>query len=594
MRDIVLSVKDLSVGKVQKNTILALLHHISFHLEAGHVHALVGESGSGKSMIANTIMGLLPEDILSKKESHIYLENTIDLLNLPEIEMRKYRGRKISMIFQEPMSALNPVMKIAEQIREILVLHKVASNSELKETMLNLLREVGLDEKHLQYYPHQLSGGMRQRVVIAMALAATPDIIIADEPTTAVDAITQKQILDLLVNLTRKNKASLLFITHDIKLVSIYADAVSLIYYGEIVEIGAAKSFLAHPLHPYAIQLLASEPSYEKRDTFLPVIAGHFPPIGTNLPGCIFAPRCHFAESICYTKVPDTYYQQNRQVKCHLYAEKGKILSLEGEQKSFVPAASSSGNMPLLIVKNVCLFYTKWDKQKKLAALENITFHIQAGECFALIGCSGSGKTTLARAITGLQRLDSGKIFFQEFDLTKAPFYKKARLVQLIFQDPFNSLNPKLTVQEILSESFQFQSIPREKKIEHMIMLLEKVGLSADILNRFSHEFSGGQRQRIAIARAIAMKPLLLICDEPTSALDISVQAQILNLLKRLQKEYKLTILLITHNFSVVSYLADRAAVMQKGKIIEMNDVEKILKTPQMPYTRQLIEAAYL
>lgn len=534
----ILSVQNLDIALISKKQPKILVNNAQLNLYKGKVHTLVGESGSGKSMTANAIMQILPSNMAYSQRSQIKLQDT-ELLDLPEVAMRKIRGNKISMVFQEPMSALNPVMTIGKQIMEVFTAHSLKANTvttvrdkalfktdktAARSETLALLKSVGLSRAFFSYYPHQLSGGMRQRVVIAMALAGKPDIIIADEPTTALDAITQKQILDLLVDLTRQHQVALLLITHDLKLIQHYADTVSLMYQGEIVETADAQTFFDNPSHEYGKKLL-------------------------------------------------NIYKSMEQQSVNIGSE-NVILSVENINKSFIEK-------------------TPYGK-RKIQVVENASFNIKQGECFALVGGSGSGKTTLAKIIAGLTNANDGQVLMNDISISRLRAKEKAQNIQLIFQDPFNSLNPKLTIYETMKEALQFQKLSKNEKYELITKILDEVGLTQDMLSRFPHEFSGGQRQRIAIARALIVKPKLLICDEPTSALDVSVQAQILTLLKDLQKRYQISILLITHNFSVVSFMAQRVAVMQEGKIVELADISTILQNPQHTYTQKLLEASQL
>lgn len=519
----ILVVQNLDIALVSKEQPKVLVNDLQMIVRQGEVHALVGESGSGKSITANAIMQILPRNMAYSKRSNIKLEDT-SLLNLSEIKMRHIRGNKISMVFQEPMSALNSVMMVGKQIMEVLTTHKITDKKSAKLRVISLLDSVGLSSDCFQYYPHQLSGGMRQRVIIAIAIAANPDVIIADEPTTALDAITEKQILDLLVSLSRKHQVALLLITHDLRLIQQYADTVSLMYQGKLVEQADAKTFFENPTHEYGRKLL------------------------------------------------DIYNNMKQQAKV-IHSEQ-IILSVNNVSKQFTEQASNKKNI--------------------VHAVDGANFQIRQGECFALVGGSGSGKTTLAKMIAGLTYPSTGEILLNDVSLSKLKSQDKAKDIQLIFQDPFNSLNPKLTILETIKEALQFEAISDAEKRTKIIKTLKEVGLTEDMLLRFPHEFSGGQRQRIAIARAVIVRPKLLICDEPTSALDVSVQAQILMLLKDLQQRYNVTILLITHNFSVVAYMAQQVAVMQSGKIIEKTDSSTILNNPQHQYTQKLLKAAQL
>jgi len=597
----VLSIENLDLAIIQSDHQTPLLKGINLSLKKGQICALIGESGSGKSMTANAIMQLLPDNIYFSSRSIIELNNT-DLLHYSEVKMRQVRGTRVSMVFQEPMSALNPVMTIGQQIAEVLITHKLATHLEAKKKVNHILSSVGLDEQDFyDYYPHQLSGGMRQRVVIAIAIAAEPDIVIADEPTTALDSIMQQQILELLVKLTKEKQVALLLITHDMTLVSKYTDEVALIYYGEIIEKNYANTFTRHPLHPYAKQLLEAAPSFEKREQYLSVIEGSVPKPGEFFQGCIFTPRCKYAMDICHKVKPKWYDREKGKVLCHLYQAdtQESPLRMKNTKNNNVKEQSSmhiKKDEAILTVKNITKIFKKNFKGKKqtITAVDNVSFSINKGSCFALLGGSGSGKSTIAKLIAGLYPLAHGEIFFKQEVLNSIPRKEKANCLQLIFQDPYNSLNPKLTISENLKEALQFQKTTNKQKHAMLTNILEEVGLYPEVLSRFPHEFSGGQRQRIAIARAIAAKPQLLICDEPTSALDISVQAQILNLLKKLQQQYHITLLLITHNISVVAYMADAAAVMQNGHIVESGTSEQIMRSPKHNYTKALIRASNL
>lgn len=584
----VLTVQHLDIALIERTHNVPILNDVCFHLNKGEIHALVGESGSGKSMTANAIMQLLPKSMQCSTRTQIFLEEETNIAALPAVLMRQLRGKRIAMIFQEPMSALNPVMTIDAQIREALRPQVATEQFNSDETILALLASVGLsDEDYCSYYPHQLSGGMRQRVMIAIALAGSPEVLIADEPTTALDTITQKQILDLLLNLARTRKLAVLLISHDLKLIQHYATFISLMYYGELIEQALVRDFLTKPLHPYAIQLLETEPTWQKRHWYLPVIPGQVPAAGQVNEGCCFAARCRYAKPECQTVKPSWYHATKiHTVKCHLYPQYVSSITDNGSMPQAIEMPSLS-NMTLLQVSNL-------NKTFATQVLFAIDLVVKQGECFALVGGSGSGKTTLAKIIAGLEKSDTGTISFNQQDLSLLSRQQRAQAIQLIFQDPFQSLNPKMTIFEIINEGLQFIKLTAIARKNSVIACLQEVGLSAAALDKFPHQFSGGQRQRIAIARALAMQPRILICDEPTSALDISIQAQILNLLKDLQVKHGLTILLITHNFSVVSYMADTVAVLQQGRIVEQGSTDNVLHHSQNEYTNQLIAASFL
>lgn len=509
----------------------SVISNINFFINPAETLALVGESGCGKTMTALSIMQLLPPAARIDEQSKIFL-NKRDLLSLSEYEMQKVRGRQVGMIFQEAMTAFDPVFTIGNQIDEILRQHFDLTANERQERILNLLEEVGLKSPRrlLKAYPHQLSGGMRQRAMIAMALAGQPQLLIADEPTTALDVTLQKKIIELLKRLQTKHQMSLLFITHDLALVAEIADRIAVMRKGKIVEQNTIKDFYAAPQTQYAKKLFAAIPSWEKRTK---------PP----------------------TKKVSSTTLQVKKLKVYFPIKKGLFKRTVG--------------------------YIK--------AVDNINLNLYSNHTLALIGESGSGKTTTGKAIVRLIRPTSGEIYLDNNNLNELSDRKLRKIrsqLQMVFQDPFSSLDPRMLINDILEEGMLAQGIDnklqRQKKID---FLLKKVGLEPEMKWRYPHEFSGGQRQRICIARCLTLNPKVLICDEPTSSLDVSVQLQILQLLKKIQQELHLSYLLITHNFSVIAYMADEVAVMYKGKIIEQGDVKKILFSPQHDYTKKLLTA---
>ncbi|MBU1666900.1 dipeptide ABC transporter ATP-binding protein [bacterium] len=523
----ILTIKNLSL-KVGKEL---LLKSISFEIQKGEIFALVGESGSGKSLTSLAIIRLLP-DALSVSSGDIEL-NGNSLFSISEFEMQKVRGRKIAMIFQEPMTALNPVMTIGEQVAEVIKLHWGLKYEAIKERVISLFKEVALKEPEQRYswYPHQLSGGQKQRVMIAMALACEPELLIADEPTTALDVTIQAQVLDLLKKIQKERSLSILFITHDMGVVAQMADTIAVMRYGEILEQDKKEDFFRNPTHPYTKKLLedamALKSQRDEEESFHELL-----------------------------KVDD--------LKVHFPIRKGLFQRTVG--------------------------YVK--------AVDGVSFSISKGKTLALVGESGSGKSTIGQAILRLVDITQGTVAFdgEKISLIRQkelmPYRQK---IQVIFQDPYASLNPRMTVGEIIREgmtSLRVGSTIKEDQDIKIKELLEKVGLESEHIYRYPHEFSGGQRQRIGIARALAVEPELIICDEPTSALDVSVRSQVLKLLKTLQEEQGISYLFITHDLSIIPMVADEVAVMKEGKIVEQGLVRDVMGNPQHTYTKRLLQAA--
>ncbi len=583
-----LNVTALDVNFQQNDTCIPAVSDVSFHIASGETVALVGESGSGKSLTSLSLMRLLPLNTAYGKQTCIDLDGEA-ILDLPEYLMRGLRGRRVAMIFQEPMTALNPVLTVGQQLAEsVRRAQKIQNKDELTARMIQLLHDVDIPEPalRLRYYPHQLSGGQKQRVVIAMALAGCPDLLIADEPTTALDVTVQAQILALLKSIQKKYNMSMLLITHDLGVVKAMAQRVYVMYAGQIVESADVELFFKQPLHPYAQQLLASLPSFAGRLDRLFAIPGRVPSLGDMPNGCRFHPRCAHVLSMCASKVPEnSVMTAERQVRCHLYPEHKKPPSLHQLETAWLPLDVK--NEVVLSVKSLSVDFASHH------AVDDVSFELKKGKTLALVGESGCGKSTVSRAILGLQPLSKGTIIFndQVVSLLKGQALKAFRKdVQIIFQDPYAAMNPRMTIGELLAEGMEAQRFSGKRIKARQHELLDQVNLPLSSLNQYPHQFSGGQRQRICIARALAVSPRILICDEPTSALDVSVQAQILNLLKSLQQELHLSYLFITHNFGVVSYLADDVLVMHEGKIVERGSCEEILKTPKHTYTRQLLE----
>ena len=511
---------------------------ISFSINRGETFGLLGESGSGKSVTALSIMRLLPA-AGRINQGNIFLDGK-DLLTLPEFAMRDIRGRRIAMIFQEPQTSLNPVLTVGQQIGETLKRHKNLRGVEQRNRSIELLNAVGIPEpeRRIQEYPHQFSGGMRQRIMIAIALAGEPDLLIADEPSTALDVTIQAQVLDLLRELQKNTGMAILFITHDLAVASEMADDVAVMRYGKIVEQNSRDSFYKNPGHPYSRELFAALPSKAKRDS---------------------------------------------------------------EVQSGQTMAESNDKQALLKVRDLKVYFPikKGILKKTVAyvrAVDGVSIDIHRGQTVAMVGESGSGKTTFGKGILQLLRASDGSVVFDEQELTqlKGKALRQRRSdIQIVFQDPYSSMNPRMMIADVIAEGMLAQGIggSRQQRMKRVDELLEKVGLESAHKSRYPHEFSGGQRQRICIARALAVEPKLIVCDEPTSALDVSVQAQILDLLKDLQKNMGLAYLFITHNISVVEYLAHYVAVMYQGKIVEQGTVDEVLTNPQNPYTQKLLAA---
>ncbi len=606
MSDILLDVKNLTTWFDTREGITRVVDGISFQIKRGETFAVLGESGCGKSMTALSLMQLLPSQASDNISGQVIF-NGEDLLQYSEVEMRNIRGNKIAMIFQEPMTSLNPVLTVGSQIGEVLSRHKGLSGAPAKQRMIELLNAVGIPEaaQRINEYPHQLSGGMKQRVMIAIALAGEPDLLIADEPTTALDVTIQAQVLDLLKSLQQKTGMAVMMITHDLGVVSEMVDRVAVMYAGQIIERASRDLFFTTPRHPYSRKLFEALPSMEKRDEALSIIPGTVPSLAQSFSSCRFAPRCHYAWDLCKREIPEWLDIDNKQgARCFLLKEefKAKIQDVSPLQEPIDIAQNRHfESKKLLEVKGLKVHFPIYKGLLKrtvgyVYAVDDISIELKQGKTLVLVGESGCGKTTTGKAILQLQTPTAGAVFFEGENLVhlKAKALRKRRSdFQIIFQDPFSSMNPRMMVKDIIEEGMIAQNVggASEERAQRIDQLLLQVGLQAEHKHRYPHEFSGGQRQRICIARALAVKPKLIICDEPTSALDVSVQAQILNLLKQLQREMNLSYLFITHNISVVSYLADEVAVMYLGKIVEQGRVDEVLTAPKHPYTQALLSA---
>jgi peptide/nickel transport system ATP-binding protein len=568
----------------------------------GETVALLGESGCGKSMTALSLLRLVPAPAGRIVGGHVWLGDT-DLLRLPERDMRRVRGRRLAMIFQEPQTALNPVLTVGEQIREALPDSANLSRQMARKRVVELLEAVGIADSPRRYdaYPHELSGGMKQRAMIAIALAARPDILLADEPTTALDVTLQSQILDLLRDLQQRTGMGLVLITHDLGVVAQMADRVAVMYAGQIVEQASRARFFAEPRHPYSRKLFRSLPGRLKRGAALEVIEGSVPSLAQEFRGCRFAERCDYAQDVCRDRVPVWMADADfGGVRCHL-CDPGSGLSGAIRPVTTAPVPEPRAGEVRLRVENLKVHFPirHGVLQRPVAyvrAVDGVSFEIRRGQTLALVGESGCGKTTVGKGLLQLVRPSAGHVRFADVELTSLSGRRLRDLrcrLQIIFQDPYSSLDPRMQVWEILEEGLRAQGLGGDSvaRRARVAKLLEQVGLPAEAAQRYPHEFSGGQRQRVCIARALAVEPELIVCDEPTSALDVSVQAQVLNLFKRLQAELELSYLFITHNLSVVEYLAHEIAVMYLGRIVEHGRVDEILDRPAHPYTRALLSA---
>ena len=602
--DVLLRVNNLKTQFSTSRGALRAVDGVSFDVRKGETFALLGESGCGKSMTALSIMRLVPQPAGRIVAGSVHLGD-VDLLQRSEIDMRSVRGGRIAMIFQEPQSSLNPVLMIGEQIIESVLCHTPLKRAQAKARVLELLDAVGIPDPKRRYneYPHQLSGGMKQRVMIAIALAGEPELLIADEPTTALDVTIQAQVLALLSDLQKQTGMAMLFITHDLGVVSNIADRIAVMYAGQIIEQAGRDTFFSEPRHPYTCKLFESLPRANKRDESLAVIEGSVPSLLTDFSGCRFVDRCDYAWDACRQSVPRWLGNEEYGVRCHRFDDEveqveHKLVEKTVAAKIQVQASSHT----LLKVDDLKVHFPIQKGLFKrtvghVKAVDGVSIDIAEGRTLALVGESGCGKTTVGKGILQLITPTLGRVEFDGRELTTLDKKTMRGLrsdIQIIFQDPYSSMNPRMMVKDIIAEGMIAQNTvatggERDRRIDE---LLQQVGLSVDSKQRYPHEFSGGQRQRICIARALAVKPKLIVCDEPTSALDVSVQAQILNLLKDLQQSHGLAYLFITHNLSVVEYLAHDVAVMYLGRIVECGPVSAVFAQPAHPYTEALLSAA--
>ncbi|MEM6460333.1 MAG: ABC transporter ATP-binding protein [Pseudomonadota bacterium] len=548
-----LTITDLSVEYPSRRQTLKAVDHASLTVEPGEIHGLVGESGAGKSTIGAAVLGLLdPPGHISGGQ--IGLHNSL-ISGLDAEQMRGLRGKKISMIFQDPLTSLNPLITIRKQLVETIITHLKVTREEADQRAFDLIDRVGIPDPatRLDQYPHQFSGGMRQRVVIALALCSEPEVIIADEPTTALDVAVQAQILDLIKELARERKVGIILITHDMGVIADTTDRVTVMYGGKVVESGPTADIMGRPQHPYTKGLIAVVPR------------------------------------------PNIKLKRFPQVT---YGGRENVFNIEDLSRNW-PKPDTDAGQPILKVENLTkVFGTKGGilsgRSKLLTAVDDVSFEVWPGEVFGLVGESGSGKSTIARMIAGLYEVDGGTVTFEGENVSdhknRQVMNAFRRKIQMIFQDPYSSLNPRMRVVDIVSEPMRHLDLLRGKAVtERAEELLERVGLGAEAGEKYPHQFSGGQLQRISIARALATQPTFLICDEPTSALDVSIQAQILNILKDLQQYLGVTMLFISHDLPVVRQMCDRVAVMKDGKLVEMRETNALFSDPQSPYTKDLL-----
>ncbi len=573
-----LEVNNLKIQFTTENGVVKAVDDISFAIQKGETVGIVGESGSGKSVTSLSIMQLIPIPPGKIAGGEIWWNNQkgecVNLLDLSENEMRSYRTNEIAMIFQEPMTSLNPVYRCGDQVAEAIILHQKVSKAVAKEKTIALFEQVQLPqpERIFNSYPHQISGGQKQRVMIAMAMSCNPSLLIADEPTTALDVTVQKAILELMNDLKKEMDSSVIFITHDLGVIAEIADRVLVMYKGKIVESGTVEEIFKHPKHPYTKGLLACRPPLEEKWKRLPTI-------------------------------DDFMEVEKREDGTFQLAEIEHQNSIQPISKtaSFARVEQLAQNSPLLEVHNL----KTWFPSKKnfwgtpiefVKAVDDVSFSLYPGETLGLVGESGCGKTTLGRSILRLNSVREGQVIYKGQDilqLSQKELRELRKKIQIIFQDPYSSLNPRMTIGQAILEPMQVHNLfssEKERK-DKVIELLETVSLSANHFNRYPHEFSGGQRQRICIARALAVQPEFIICDESVSALDVSVQAQVLNLLLDLQEQFGLSYIFISHDLSVVKFMSDRMLVMNNGKIVEAGIAEEVYAHPQNPYTQKLIEA---
>ncbi len=600
-KTIVLSVRNLSIDAVTDQGVTHLVEDISFDVYEHEVLGIVGESGSGKSLTMLAVLGLLGSN-LKVVSGSICLRGR-EIRDLSFEEMQKIRGKSMSIVFQDPLTTLNPVLRIGQQIGEAVELHNPQmSKAEVKARVIDLLNLVGMPnpEKRYSQFPNEFSGGMRQRVVIAIAMANEPDLLIADEPTTALDVTIQAQVMRVLAEVRARTGAAMVLITHDLGLVAENADRISVMYAGRMMEQAPAKEIFNRPTHPYTAGLIASLPQLDHRVEELYSIPGFVPDLSNRPTGCVFHPRCAIGEdrAPCQLERPDlAQIEGGRRVACHFHDETDSWRRAQMARMNKVAEtqdAVAEGTEPLLRVENLEKTFRVrggFFKQQQLHALKDVSFDLMPGRTLGVVGESGCGKSTLAKVMLRLLEASGGDVwlngerFFQQSGLS---LRKARRELQVVFQDPYSSLDPRMRIHDIVAEPLRING---GYSVDRVNELLGYVGLTPEASKRRPPEFSGGQRQRIAIARALALNPDVLILDEAVSALDVSIQAQVINLLKDLQARLSLTYVFISHDLSVVRHISDEVAVMYLGRVIEFGEVDQVFDTPAHPYTRALLDA---
>jgi len=592
----VLSVRNLNIAIPTGDGHVHAARDVSFNVEAEELFGIAGESGSGKSVLSQAIMGLLPGALIS---GEILFEDR-DLLKLSPKEMQQLRGNRIAMISQDPLSSLHPFYTIGQQIIEAIRTHRKTSHEAALAEAIDILRRVGIHdpEKRVNDYPHHFSGGMRQRVMIAMAIVLRPALLIADEPTTALDVTVQAQIIRLLNEMRREFGTAIIMVTHDLELLSSVADHAMVMYAGNRMELGPGDAVLRTPSHPYTLGLLQSSPSQESRG-LLPSIPGQPPSLLIEQKACAFAPRCPAVMDICRKERPPLRrFDDATQSLCWLEHKAVRIPAAANVLPEAI--APLPGRSEIVVsVSDVRLAYggrSLFGKSRGVEVLKGVSLELPRGTTLGIVGESGCGKSTLARIIAGLLPPTSGDVRIEGksiVDLDRQSWVEMRKRIQMVFQDPFGSLNPRRRVGSIIGDPFRIQNVAHGDDRKNRVRdLMELVGLNPEHYNRFPSEFSGGQRQRIGIARALALNPSIIIFDEPVSALDVSIQAQILNLIAKLQRELGLSYLFISHDLAVVRHVSNEIIVMKGGQVVERGETEALYHHPQHPYTRELLAAA--
>ena len=591
----VLSVRNLNIAIPTGDGHVHAARDVSFSVEAEELFGIAGESGSGKSVLSQAIMGLLPGAIVT---GEILFEDR-DLLKLSPREMQQLRGNRIAMISQDPLSSLHPFYTVGQQIIEAIRTHRKTSHEAALAEAIDILGRVGIHDpdKRVNDYPHQFSGGMRQRVMIAMAIVLRPALLIADEPTTALDVTVQAQIISLLNTMRREFGTAIIMVTHDLELLSSVADHAMVMYAGNRMELGPGDAVLRTPSHPYTMGLLQSSPTHESRGP-LPSIPGQPPSLLIEQKACAFAPRCPSVMDICRKERPPLRrFDDNTQSLCWLETKAVRAPALAATADD--NAAGASRSDIVVSVSDVRLAYgarSLFSKGGGVEVLKGVSLELPRGTTLGIVGESGCGKSTLARIIAGLLPPTSGEVKIEGksiVDLDRQSWVEMRKRIQMVFQDPFGSLNPRRRVGSIIGDPFRIQNVAHGADRKNRVRdLMELVGLNPEHYNRFPSEFSGGQRQRIGIARALALKPSIIIFDEPVSALDVSIQAQILNLIAKLQRELGLSYLFISHDLAVVRHVSSEIIVMKSGQVVERGETEALYHNPQHPYTKELLAAA--